>query len=266
MSLATQAAQSGAFETPPLTFPLRPGASFPEWTAIASPAARDALTGILTAYGIAHRMGDYSEEEDRVRRAVIEGLAELGQAPDSDWLAGRTRLDQNRVGVLLDRLTSRDFVVRDKGTDAIIGAYPLTTRPTEHRVRLNGRVVQAMCAVDALGTGAMFGADIVIESRCRASGAPIRIVTSDLGTGFADVEPSSTLVWSGLRYEDKCAATSLCTIIAFFRSDADLEAWRRANHPDTKGYQLTLDEAMQVGRALFSPVLKPVAGSDEAAA
>src|SRR3546814_7694576 len=73
-----------------------------------------------------------------------------------------------------------------------------------------------MCAIDALGTGAMFGTDVVIESRCRACGGPIQIATRDRGIALDHVEPRSTLVWSGNRYEGACAATSLCTVIAFF--------------------------------------------------
>ena len=243
----------------PFTAALRPGVSFPEWTAIASPDARTALTAMLSAFDLAHRWGGYDEEEDRVRRAVIEGLAQLDRAPDVAWLVARTGLERGRVAALLDRLVSRDLVVRARDSDAIVGAYPLTTRPTEHRVRLGGRVVHAMCAVDALGTGAMFGADPAIESRCRACGAPIRILTRGRGTVLDHADPPATIVWSGIRYERACAATSLCTVIAFFCSEAHLDSWRRANHPEAEGYRLTLDEAMQVGRALFVPVLKPAA-------
>jgi hypothetical protein len=250
-------------ERPPFTVVLLPGVLFPDWTAITSPDAQNALTAILSAFDLAHRWGDYGEDEDRVRRAVVQGLVELDQGPDGTWLAARTGLERSRVAALVDRLVSRDLLVRTSGSDAIVGAYPLTTRPTEHRVRLGSRVVQAMCAVDALGTGAMFRADVAIESRCRACGASIWIVTSDLGTALDRIEPRSTVVWSGIRYEGACAATSLCTVIAFFCSRTHLEAWRQANHPDAKGYCLSPDAAMQVGRALFAPLLKP-AVDDEA--
>jgi hypothetical protein len=120
--------------------------------------------------------------------------------------------------------------------------------------------------VDALGTGAIFRADVAIESRCRACDTPIRIVTRNLGTALDRIEPRSTVVWSGIRYEGACAATSHCTVIAFFCSRAHLEAWRRANHPGAKGYCLSPDEAMQVGRALFAPLLKPAVDDDASTA
>jgi mercuric reductase len=249
-------------EGAPFTVALRLGVSFPERTAITSPNAEAALAAILSAFDLAHRWGGYSEEEDRVRRTVIEGLAKLDHGPDAAWIAARIGLERGRVAGLLDRLVSRDLVVRASDGDTIIGAYPLTTRPTEHRVRLGGRIVQAMCAVDALGTGAMFGADVAIESRCRACGVPIRILTKQRGTALDHVDPPAAIVWSGIRYEGACAATSLCMVIAFFCSEAHLESWRQVNHPGAEGYCLTLDEAMQVGRALFAPVLRPAGGDD----
>jgi hypothetical protein len=260
MNVAAPREPIAVTEGAPFTVALRSGVLFPDWTAVTSPAAKTALRAILSAFDLARCWGGYAEDEDRVRRAVIEGLAELDRAPDAVWLAARSGLAQGRVAALLDRLVSRDLVVRDKDSNAVVGAYPLTTRATEHRVRFGGRVVQAMCAVDALGAGAMLHADTIVESCCRACGAPIRIVTGAFGATLDSVEPSSTVVWSGIRYEEACAATSLCTVIAFFCSEAHLETWRWANHPDAAGYPLTLDEAMQVGRALFSPVLKPAAG------
>lgn len=247
-------------------YELRPGVTFPDWTVVSSPVAFTALTAILAAFDLTRRWGGYGEEEDRVRRAIIEGLAELGHGPAASWIGRRTGLDEGRVAALVDRLAYRDLVVRDGDGGAIVGAYPLTTRPTEHRVTLDGRIVRAMCAVDALGTGAMFGTDAVIESRCRACGAPVRIAIRERGTVLDQVEPHSTVVWSGIRYEEDCAATSLCTVIAFFCSGAHLSAWRRTHHPDAEGYRLNPEEAMEVGRALFSPVLRPASGTAETTA
>lgn len=243
------------------SFDLRPGVTYPDWSVVTSPTAGDALTAILSAFDLTRRWGSYSEDEDRVRQAVIEGLAKLDHGLDVAWIAARTRIEEGRVAALLDRLTVRDLVVRDSDGHAIVGAYPLTTRSTEHRVRFDGRVAQATCAVDALGTGAMFGTDTVIESRCRACGGPVRIVTKNQGIALDDAEPGSTLVWSGNSYVGACAATSLCTVIAFFCCDAHLEAWRKTHRPGSDGYRLTVDEAMQVGRALFAPVFRAANGT-----
>jgi hypothetical protein len=112
-----------------------------------------------------------------------------------------------------------------------------------------------MCAIDALGVGAMLGRDIAIASGCRQCGAAISVTTQGTGTALAIVAPDGALVWSGMRTDAGCAADTLCTVIAFFCSDAHLEAWRSANHPHAAGYRLSLDVALQVGRAIFGPTL-----------
>ena len=243
------------------SFELRAGVAFPDWTAVTSPASADALAAILSAFDLAKNWSGYDDEEDCVRQAAIEVLAELDSAPNTAWIAVRTGLDEDRVSALLGRLATRDLVVRDGGSSAIVGAYPLTTMSTEHRVGLDGKVTHAMCAVDALGIGAMFDADVVIKSSCRACGGSIRIATKDRGVALDCVEPGTTVVWSGNQYDGACAATSLCTVIPFFCSEAHLEDWWSTNRSGSEGYRLTPDEAMQIGRALFAPVLTRAGGA-----
>lgn len=157
------------------------------------------------------------------------------------------------VQALLDELGTRDLVVLDGRR--IIGAYPFTDAETGHRVTWDGHAANAMCAVDALGIGAMLGHETAIASRCRHCGAPIRIATRDDGRRLALAEPEAAVVWLSARYEGCCAATSLCRETAFFCSDAHLEASRSQSQSDVPGFRLTLDEALQVGRAIFGPSL-----------
>ena len=72
---------------------------------------------------------------------------------------------------------------------------------------------------------------------------------------FGRESPSGAVVWSGIQYFNGCAAESLCTVMAFFCSDGHLESWRDANHPDVKGFKLSMDEGLQVGKAIFMPML-----------
>jgi hypothetical protein len=117
-----------------------------------------------------------------------------------------------------------------------------------------------MCAVDALGIGAMIDRDIAISSRCRQCGAPIRIATRDRGRALAHIEPTKVVMWQSVRYDGACAANSLCTTTAFFCSDDHLSAWRR-EYPAEPGFRLSIEEGLQAGRALFGPSL---AGLDTA--
>ncbi|MFQ5915344.1 MAG: organomercurial lyase [Nitrospinota bacterium] len=237
------------------TVSLRPGLSFPNWAAVTSDTARQALEAIVAVMGIETRWSDLGDAEDRVRRAVLDLYARLGHAPTLSQLAGATGLTTEEVRAQLGKLKTRDIVVLDDKGEAIVGAYPLSERETGHRVHLGEHVLNAMCAIDALGVGAMYQSDVGIESSCLRCGADIGVATREKGSALETVSPASTVVWSGIQYEDK-AATSLCTVLAFFCCDDHLQAWR-AENPDAKGYRLSPDKGLQVGRAIFMNLLNP---------
>ncbi len=234
---------------------LRPGVSLPDWSAIRSAAAFDSVCAILDAFDISSRWSGRTEEEDRVHRAVLRAWGRLGHAPEIGELAADTDMPPDVVSAMLARLRGRDLVVLNEVGDAILGAYPLTVHETGHKVSLGEQPLNAMCAIDALGVGAMFRGDTWIESRCRACDARIDIETRGGGARLGAVSPEGTLVWSGVRYEDGCAATSLCTVIAFFCCEEHLGMWRKKNEPETQGYTLSLEEGLQVGRGIFGPLL-----------
>ena len=125
-----------------------------------------------------------------------------------------------------------------------------------HVVRLaSGVAVNALCAIDALGTGAMLGCDTVIESPSRRCGEPVRLATYDSGNALRRVAPSTAVVWSGIRYADDCSATSGCTAKAFFCSDRHLAAWRERTESGGTGFRLSIEAALQIGKAIFVPML-----------
>jgi mercuric reductase len=235
------------------TFRLRPGVAFPDWSTVSSDAAREAVLALLELSDMGHRWGTYTDLEDRVRSAILRHFADRGHSPFVAALARATDLQSVEVERVVESLVARDLVVREDGR--IAGAYPFTERETEHRVTITGHVVHAMCAIDALGTGAMLGRDVDIDSRCRACGAAIRVATRDRGRTLAAVSPADTVVWSGIRYEGGCAASSICTAMAFFCSDAHLRAWLDARDPTAPGFRLSIGEALEVGRAIFGPAL-----------
>jgi len=235
------------------TIEIRPGVVFPDWFVIGSPQARDALVAILAAFRADACWRDYSADEDKVRSIIIRQYPRTGHSPSLSELKSATGMADDALKSVLLRLRQRDLVVMDD--ERIVGAYPLTDRITDHEVRIAGKTVHAMCAVDALGIGDMFGEDIEISSSCRHCRAPITVTTRGAGTALETFAPPGTIVWSGIRNSDGCAADTLCTIIAFFCSDEHLDAWRRANYPHIEGYRLSLDEALQVGRAIFAPSL-----------
>ncbi len=244
--------------TPP-SYAVRPGVTFPDWSVVTSPAVQDALQAMLGSGHVLNRWSGYDPATDRVRIALLQLYAEGGRAPATGALAERAGLSEPAIRPLLEELRRRDLLVLDG--DKIVGAYPFTDGDTGHRVTLNGRVINAMCAVDALGIGAMTERDITIASRCRHCDRPIRIATRDQGSVLAQVEPQAAVMWQSVHYEGACAANSLCATTAFFCSDDHLSAWRRERAADEPGVRLSIEEGLEAGRALFGPSL---AGLDRA--
>lgn len=232
---------------------LRNGVDLPDWTAVQSPAAQNALDAIFSVFDMATLWQGCTEDEDRTRAAVLRLYGELGRAPKIKELAAATGWETGDLRLLLDRLEQRDMLLLDADSSEIIGAYPFTERQTGHRVIFNGHALNAMCAVDALGVGAMFGQDAILASSCRACGAPIRIATRDKGASLERAVPAEAMVWVGIQYEGR-AASSLCRVIAFFCSPCHFQAWRN-DRSEMRGVRLSVAEALEVAIAIFRPLL-----------
>ncbi|MBA3519432.1 MAG: alkylmercury lyase family protein [Rhizobiales bacterium] len=234
---------------------LRPGVLGPDWSVVTFEAASDALRArdasrpnLAEKWAVA-----LDDAEDRIWQTVIKLFVELGRAPRSEDIVITSGLDGDNVAIVLRKLQHRDLLgLSDSGE--VLHAYPFTSRQTEHIVELGGHGLNALCAIDALGAGAMCGRDIVIQSRCRACGAPIRILTANRGESLNSVTPPGTVVWHDLSYAGTAAA-SCCPRIAFFCSDQHLNEWLGTT-PSRTGRRLSADEALQVGRAIIGPVLE----------
>ncbi len=234
---------------------LGPGASFPNWSVVISHKARAVIDAFIDLAGLEDRWRGIGEEEDTIRRAVLRRYAETGRAPSIAELGDMTGLGSDATRGLLKQLKERDLILLDDAGETILGAYPFTERDTGHRVDFGEMAVRAMCAIDALGVGAMCERDVAIGSTCRACGEAIEIATRDRGAALDRATPEGAVVWVGLRYAGACAASSLCTVMTFFCSDSHRERWRGANYPDLNSVRLSMDEAFQAGKAIFTPML-----------
>jgi alkylmercury lyase len=236
---------------------LRPGICRPDWSVVTLPAAREALTGRSAARdGLLEKWSTRLDDlEDLVWRNVLQLFAMLGRSPRIGEVESAVNLDQERLAPVLRQLQRRDLLVFDEATGSVAYAYPFTGSKTKHQVHLGERVLNALCAVDALGVGAMYRQDISIDSSCPYCAAEIRIATRQIGTGLDSVSPESAVVWYDTSYSGGSAATSCCPSIAFFCSDDHLQRWLAAHAAQRHGYRLSPDEALEMGRALFGPVL-----------
>jgi mercuric reductase len=186
-----------------------------------------------------------------LRQAEIAAM--LGSNPSA--LHALATLASNDL-VILNVPVEQDEKTRQTvvGKDAeIVGAYPLTTENTPHKVLSNNITVNAMCAVDALSISPMFGEETRIESRCHVTGAPIRI--QQKGQEILEAFPSRD-VRVGIRWQSTkgCAAHTICTEMVFLKDWNTAAAWRDSD-PDSIDL-LTLYEAVELGTAFFVPLIE----------
>ena len=245
-----------------LEIELAAGVVFPDWSVVTSKKAGAALADVCEAFGVEGRWTGMEDDEDRMRRAILTEYGATGRAPTAGDLMKISGDGLDELYTILGRLKRRDMVVLDEGGKKIIGAYPFTERDTGHRITLRGADLNAMCAIDALGAGAMYGTDTVIRSFCGNCGGSVHIETRRGGTEIASASPENTVVWSGVQATHGCSADTMCTVMAFFCSEECLNAWRGSEAAAREGHLLSLEEGLQVGKAIFTPLLAP-ASADE---
>lgn len=143
------------------------------------------------------------------------------------------------------------MVLNDAGT-TVVGAYPVTTVVTPHRIRVNFHTLYAMCALDALAVAPMFAADVDIDSRCHVSNLPVRIQMKD--HVVVDMQPGTDLI-VGVRWQKPVgsAARSLCLDMVFLRNTAIAIEWQ-AGDCDTISL-FGLSDAVEFAAGFFRPLL-----------
>ena len=247
---------AGASSTQEVAVELRPGVFRPDWSAVTTPAARAALRGRTAARSslLEKWSQPLGREEDLVWRSVLRLYASLGRAPHGAEISAETGLPEERIKGCLRSLQNRDLLDLHANGTAIRHVYPFTESETGHHVALGRHLFNALCAVDALGAGAMYQSDVAVESSCRLCGAEIHITTTMEGRALGSVSPAEAIVWYDFSYRGSAAA-SCCPTIAFFCSDEHLRRWLDAQSPRRNGMRLSIAEALEVGRAIFGPIL-----------
>jgi hypothetical protein len=238
------------------TAEIRPGVQRPDWSIVTKRAARDALLG---RDGPRAGLGDQwnrvlSAQQDATWRTVLELFGTLGRPPSLTEVADENGVPPTQVRTYLAELEAYDLLGTDSATGAIVYAYPFTGGVTEHRVELRNRTLHALCAIDALGIGGMYQTDVAITSSCHLCRTPIEIGTTQAGRAISSTRPASAVVWYDFAYS-QAAATSCCPSIGFFCCDEHLQQWLAAPATPRAGHRLALDEALEVGRAIFEPIL-----------
>lgn len=245
---------------------IRPGVYRPDWSVVMTPAARAALGGRSAARAGLLDMWSHALDaaEDLVWRTTLRLYGDKGRPPRIDEIANGSGVSEDRVRALLRKLQLRDLVGLEPGTNTIRYAYPFTQAETGHLVWLRGKVLYALCAIDALGVGTMYRTDVTVQSTCRMCGEMVHVETSDEGRALLSMSPAEAVVWYDFAYDGDAAASSCCPTIAFFCSSEHLQRWLDEQIPGRQGVTLAMDEALEVGRAIFGPILREPSSENQA--
>ncbi|MBP2627010.1 MAG: hypothetical protein H6Q68_1721 [Firmicutes bacterium] len=80
--------------------------------------------------------------------------------------------------IILKLVDKRRIVLDEQGQ--IIFVYPVSALPTHHKVTLqDGRKLNAMCGIDAMGVAFTLGQDTVIQSECSLCGQSVTVKITD---------------------------------------------------------------------------------------
>ncbi len=185
-----------------------------------------------------------------LHRAVLHAWIDQGRPPQRSELA--RRWPNLSLSEALAQLAGDDLLVLSPDGEHVAGAYPLTLEETPHRLLANGHSLRAMCALDALAVGPLFGLPAEIESTCRVTGTPLFL--RQAGATLLAAETSAD-IRVGIHWQppQSCAAHSLCREMVFLVDAVAAAEWQ-AIAPDQRDC-FSLTAAIELGAAFFMPLL-----------
>ncbi|WP_432838856.1 organomercurial lyase [Dactylosporangium sp. CA-092794] len=185
-------------------------------------------------------------------RDLLQIFLDAGIAPTLEQLVSPAAARGLELVRALDDLAEADLVHADAGARAIRVAYPLSGRPSPHRVQLVGDrpPLAAMCAVDALGIPLMVHVTATILSGDPTTGEQICINADPDGWRW---RPASTVV---LLATEDCGGpiAGACTSTGFHVSRAHAETYL-TEHPEYTGQILEQEEAIAIASSEFGRLL-----------
>ncbi|MFH0995854.1 MAG: alkylmercury lyase family protein [Pseudomonadota bacterium] len=186
-----------------------------------------------------------------VHRGILNGFVSYGRPLNRDEIS--VLLNTTDIETGLKQLLEDDLVVLGSDGKHVLGAYPMTSEKTAHRLTVNQVTVNAMCALDALSVSPMFGHEVTINSQCCVTGDPI--VIRQKNRRILEAKPSAD-VHVGVRWQSTCgcAAHSLCTEMVFLRDKIVAGTWQGCNADAC--WIFPLPEAVEFGAAFFTPLMK----------
>jgi hypothetical protein len=184
-------------------------------------------------------------------RWVLERFA-LATPPTAAELAEQAEALALERDAALAVLAREDLVHTDD-EGAVTVAYPFSARARGHEVSVTDRLVQAMCAIDALGIAAMLDEPVEIRSHDPISGNEIRVhATPDAVIACV---PEGAVVLAGSSSCEGPSYCGCCDVLNFFESTENAQRYLREN-PEVAGMPISIGEAAAAGRAIFGAILE----------
>ena len=210
----------------------------------------DAVAQLNRCLPLKAMQANLSESYRQLHQDMLWTLVRQGRPLSRAEIAAQ--IGDGAVDNFLQQLAADDLLVLDATGHDVAGAYPLTTAKTTHAIKVKGRHIYAMCALDAVSIAPMFETEVEIHSHCQLTQTPIVIHMCE--NSIKRAQPSSQ-VHVGIRWQQPCghAAHSLCMDMVFLQDAGAAQQWQGS---DAKNISLfTLPEAIQFGTAFFKPLL-----------
>lgn len=213
-------------------------------TIVTDPLAAKALTALLDDARMFKRWAGIGPHVRRAHQDILAGFLKTGTPPDIDLFA---------PGILED-LAQRDLVHMSDGHITV--AYPFHADATDFRVNVGTTHLHAVCAIDALGVAAMAKRHVQVSCLCPVCKKPTGLGVASDGLTISQITSPGARVWAGVEDVDGCAVDTQCRTMQMFCSPEHLTKWCETQNPGARGFDLSLEQAVQLGAAIFRPFLQ----------
>jgi hypothetical protein len=182
---------------------------------------------------------------------ILESFLLTGNVPTLEELEKELLLGRFQIQSILDALSNKEVIRLDSGSRRILDAYPYSSIPTRHRVRLaNGTEIFSMCAIDAFYVPFLADCDITIRSHCFFCRSGIEIAVERKQISRAS--PADLMIWNS-------AAPYTCPSTNFFCSQEHLFRWREGN-PGEPGQVFTVSDSLERGGKAVAGIKQSIEG------
>jgi len=211
-----------------------------------------AVDRLNTLLPLKERQERLAPQVKQLHQLILRSLANRGVAPTEDEIT--EVVGKTTVAAALQVLSAFDLVVlnpQNPQGSTVLGAYPLTTELTPHRLTIGSHSLYAMCALDAVSVAPMFSLQVKIDSRCHVSGQSVHIRIHN--THVLESSPQQVMV--GIRWQTPfgVAAHSMCTEMVFLKDKQTALQWQSRDEERISLFSRT--NAIEFGAAFFLPLL-----------